>query len=131
MKNIVSQFNILDNYTLNDEKGYACDVSILTSDCDSLRTHRARLKESRITENVKEWSTPEIISSNRNRGHHTTRFNFTTPMYDDKINSNQQRIQQKYDCRELQCTGKMHNADYNKEYKEQSRENFGFFYRCG
>ena len=41
-------------------------------------------------------------------------------MPDDTIESNRPSIQQKHDYRELQCSGKRHNADYNKEYKVQS-----------
>ena len=48
-------------------------------------------------------------------------------MNDDKIDVNQHRIQKEHDCHELQCAGKRNNADYNKEYKEQSRESLGFF----
>ena len=54
VKNIASEFNILDDYTLNDNKGYACDVSILPRVSDSIYTDHIRLKESSITKNVKE-----------------------------------------------------------------------------
>ena len=56
---------------------------------------------------------------------------FTTPMPDDTIESNRPSIQQEHDCRELQCSGKRHNADYNKEYKEQSGKFFGSFTAAG
>ena len=49
----------------------------------------------------------------------------------DNIDSNQPIIQQAYACRELQCTGKRHNADYNKKYKETSRERVGFSTAAG
>ena len=52
-------------------------------------------------------------------------------MPDDTIESNRPSIQQEHDCRELQCSGKRHNADYNKEYKEQSGKSFGFFTAAG
>ena len=88
VKNIASESNILDNYTLNDDKGYACDVNILTRVSDLLYTHHTRLKSSSITDNVKGWSTPEILSSNRNRGNQTTHSNLTTPIPNDTIDSN-------------------------------------------
>ena len=47
-------------------------------------------------------------------------------MPDDNIDPNQPSIQQTYDCRELQCAGKRHNADSNTYCKEKSRERVGF-----
>ena len=93
VKNIASESNILNNYTLNDDKGCVYDVKILTRVSNSLYTHHTRLKESSITKNVKEWSTLGILPSNRNRRNQTTRSNFTTLMSDDTIASNRPSIQ--------------------------------------
>ena len=40
-------------------------------------------------------------------------------------------IQQEYDCRELQCAGKRHNADYKEECKDKSRESVRSFTAAG
>ena len=43
MNTIKSQYNILDNTTtINDDKSYAYDLSILTSDSDKVRIHHPR-----------------------------------------------------------------------------------------
>ena len=65
------------------------------------------------------------------RGNKNNHSNFNTPIFNDNIDSNQPIIQQAYDCRELQCAGKRHNVDYNKKYKEKSRERFGFSTAAG
>ena len=125
VKNIARHSTLLDKYTLQDDIGNACEVSSPTRDSNLLHNHHSKLKASSITENLQEWSTTGIFFSNR-RGNKNNHSNFNTPMPDDNIDSNQPIIQQAYAYRELQCTGKRHNADYNKKYKETSRESFGF-----
>ena len=105
--NIKSQSIVLDNTTtINDDKGYVCDLRILTSDSDTALIHHPRSNSDKESEQavvreditdkvIKERIIKENVSSNRKRENKKGQSNETqidTLMTDGKINSYHQRI---------------------------------------
>ena len=100
--NIKSQSIVLDNTTtINDDKGYVCDLRILTSDSDTALIHHPWSNSDKESEQtvvreditdkvIKERSIKENVSSNRKRENKKGQFNekeIDTLMTDGKINS--------------------------------------------
>ena len=125
VKEIARHSTSLDNYSHQDNQCNTCDVISPTHDSYTIHTHHSSIKAFSITENGQAWITTWISPSNR-RGTKNNHSNFNTPMTDNNIDPNQPSIQQAYDCREVQCTGKRHNTESNTYYKEKSRERLGF-----
>ena len=138
MDTINIQSNILHNTTtINDVKGYTCDLSIFTSDSDKVRIHNYRSnigkqsEQAVVRENItgkviKERNVKENVPSNRKGEYKKGQSKTDTRMYNGKIDSCYHSIQQEHESNELKWACERDTAESKKKCEEQRRESFVF-----